>query len=50
LFAVTPANHGTLGWYSASGHALAAAAVLAALLIVAPAPGDESRSRRAWRC
>ena len=42
LFAVTPANHGTLGWYSASGHALAAVAVLAALLVVVPAPGDES--------
>ena len=42
LFAVTPANHGTLGWYSASGHALAAVAALVALLVVAPAPGDES--------
>jgi hypothetical protein len=42
LFAVAPANHGTLGWYSVYGHALAAAAVLLGLLVVAPSPGDDA--------
>jgi hypothetical protein len=36
LFAVGPANIGTLGWYSASCHATAAAFVLVALLLLAP--------------
>ena len=51
LFAVAPANHGTLGWQSAFGHALAAAAVLAGLLVIAPRPGDGSAlSPRAAAC
>lgn len=40
LFAVAPASHGTLGWVSAFGHALAAAAVLLGLLVMAPRRGD----------
>ena len=36
LFALSPANIGTLGWYSASCHATAAAFVLVALLLLAP--------------
>ena len=39
LFAVSPENPGTLGWYSVYGHALATTATLIALLLVAPAPG-----------
>ncbi len=41
LFATAPANLGTLGWYSAYGHALATTATLLALLIVTPARGDD---------
>ena len=40
LFAVNPANIGTLGWYSASCHAMAATFVLAALLLLAPRAGE----------
>src|SRR5262249_18040485 len=36
LFAVSPANIGTLGWYSASAHATAATFVLIALLLLIP--------------
>lgn len=41
LFAVSPADHGTLGWYSVYGHALATVATLAALLLVVPRPGED---------
>src|SRR5262249_19744599 len=40
LFAVSPANIGTLGWYSASCHATAATFVLIALLLLAPRVDD----------
>ena len=40
LFAVSPANIGTLGWYSASCHATAATFVLTALLLLAPRVDD----------
>jgi hypothetical protein len=40
LFAVSPANPGTLGWYSVYGHALATTAALSALLVVAPSRSD----------
>lgn len=36
LFAVSPADAGTLGWYSAYGHALATTFVLVALLLLVP--------------
>jgi hypothetical protein len=37
LFAVSPAQAGTLGWYSVYGHALATTATLSALVLVTPA-------------
>ena len=40
LFAVSPAAHGTLGWYSVYGHALAALITMLALLLVVPRHGD----------
>jgi hypothetical protein len=36
LFAVCPANDGTLAWYSVHGHALVALFVLAGLLLLRP--------------
>jgi len=39
---VAPTNQGTLGWYSVHGHALAAAAVLGALILVTPREDDAS--------
>jgi hypothetical protein len=36
MFAVSPANAGTLGWYSVYGHALAGTFVLCALLLLTP--------------
>ena len=44
LFAVSPANEGTLAWYSVYGHALATTFVLAALLLLAPSPEDKAGS------
>jgi len=40
LFAVCPANDGTLGWYSVHGHALVALFVLAGLLLLLPERED----------
>jgi hypothetical protein len=42
LFAVCPANYGTLPWYSVYGHVLATTFVLAALLLLAPSPEDRA--------
>jgi hypothetical protein len=42
LFAICPANYGTLAWYSVYGHALATTFVLAALLLLAPSPEHET--------
>jgi len=44
LFAVSPTNEGTLGWYSVYGHALATTFVLAALLLLAPPAEDTAGS------
>lgn len=43
LFGVAPTNDGTLGWYAVYGQAMAVTFVLAALLLLAPRPGDEAR-------
>ena len=40
LFASSPANTGTLGWYSVYGHALGTTFALVAILLVAPRPDD----------
>ena len=40
LFAVCPANDGTLGWYSVHGHTLVALFVLAGLLLLLPERED----------
>src|SRR5262249_31252376 len=42
LFAASPANFGTLPWYSVYGHVLATTFVLAALLLLAPSPEDRA--------
>lgn len=42
LFAVSPTNDGTLGWYAVYGQAMAVAFVLGGVLLLAPRPGDDA--------